>query len=427
MRGDDQPFERKIFGTDGVRGMANTGALSPDQLMRLGIAAGRVFRRGQHRHRVVIGKDTRLSGYMFESALEAGFTAAGADVLLLGPLPTPGVAYLTQRFEADLGVVISASHNLYFDNGIKFFDGAGSKLTDEVEAEIESRLGDAAITVESQSLGSAKRIDSALVRYERFCASTMPEGVATGLTPQELADLVAFLQEDPADERVLGEEVVLFDGTSMASWTHHLSDSSKGFEDVWRVEDDVLKCEGRPAGYVRTKDSFEKSLQHLGTVLQGIRTGRASSALVDNIRVDYYGTPTPISQLASVTIPEARQIMIKPFDASIIKEVEKAVSKADLGAAPQDDGKVVRITLPPLSGEQREKFAHKVKDLCEEGRVSMRNVRRDMNKHADQMKKDGELTEDEHHKLLDEIQSLLKDWEKKVDAVYEKKVAEIME
>jgi phosphoglucosamine mutase len=114
---------------------------------------------------------------MFESALEAGFTAAGADVLLLGPLPTPGVAYLTQQFEADLGVVISASHNLYFDNGIKFFDGAGSKLTDEIEMQIEARLGQAAITVESQSLGSAKRIDSALVRYEKFCASTMPEGV----------------------------------------------------------------------------------------------------------------------------------------------------------------------------------------------------------------------------------------------------------
>jgi phosphoglucosamine mutase len=125
----------------------------------------------------LIGKDTRLSGYMFESALEAGFTAAGADVLLVGPLPTPGVAHLTQEFSADLGVVISASHNLYYDNGIKFFDGSGSKLTDDVEEAIEASLTSAAITVDSQSLGKAQRIDSALVRYQDFCASTLPKGL----------------------------------------------------------------------------------------------------------------------------------------------------------------------------------------------------------------------------------------------------------
>jgi len=176
-----------------------------------------------------------------------------------------------------------------------------------------------------------------------------------------------------------------------------------------------------------TKQRLDKALKHLSEMLRAIRTGRASSALVDNIRVDYYGTPTPISQLASVTTPEARQIMIKPFDVGMIKEIEKAVSKADLGSAPQDDGKVVRITLPPLSGEQREKFAHKVKDICEEARVSMRNARRDMNKQGDQLKKKSELTEDEHRKLLEEIQRLLKEWEKKVDAVYEKKVKDIME
>lgn len=176
-----------------------------------------------------------------------------------------------------------------------------------------------------------------------------------------------------------------------------------------------------------TKERFDKALQHLQEMLRGIRTGRASSTLVDNIRVDYYGTPTPISQLASVTIPEARQIVIKPFDVSILKEVVKAVGKSDLGATPQDDGKLVRLTLPPLSGEQREKFAHKVKDLCEEGRVAMRNVRREMNKEADGQLKARDLTEDEHKKLHDDIQDLLKQWEKKVDEVYEKKVAEIME
>ena len=176
-----------------------------------------------------------------------------------------------------------------------------------------------------------------------------------------------------------------------------------------------------------TKQRYDKALNHLQEMLRGIRTGRASSTLVDNIRVDYYGTPTPISQLASVTIPEARQIVIKPFDATVLKEIAKAVGKSDLGATPQDDGKIVRITLPPLSGEQREKFAHKVKDLCEEGRVAMRNVRREMNKEVDAQLKQGDLTEDDHKKLQDEIQSSLKDWEKRVDEVYEKKVAEIME
>jgi phosphoglucosamine mutase len=166
---------KKYFGTDGVRGTVGKDPMTADFALRLASAAAQVLVPAGGT--VVIGKDTRLSGYMFESALEAGFTAAGADVLLLGPLPTPGVAYLTQQFEADLGVVISASHNLYFDNGIKFFDGAGSKLTDEMEMQIEARLGQAAITVESQSLGRAKRIDSALVRYEKFCASTMPGSV----------------------------------------------------------------------------------------------------------------------------------------------------------------------------------------------------------------------------------------------------------
>jgi phosphoglucosamine mutase len=124
---------------------------------------------------LLIGKDTRLSGYMFESALEAGFVAAGADVLLLGPLPTPGIAVLTQEFKANLGVVISASHNPYQDNGIKFFDGQGSKLSDEVEEKIEKVLKKPAITVESGKLGQAKRIDTARTRYQEFCAATFPD------------------------------------------------------------------------------------------------------------------------------------------------------------------------------------------------------------------------------------------------------------
>jgi phosphoglucosamine mutase len=169
-------MSKRYFGTDGVRGTVGKDPMTADFAMRLASAAARVLVPSGGT--VLIGKDTRLSGYMFESALEAGFVAAGADVLLLGPLPTPGIAVLTQEFKADLGVVISASHNQYFDNGIKFFDGAGAKLTDEVEREIELQLQKPAITLESQSLGKAKRIDSARIRYQEFCAATFPENLS---------------------------------------------------------------------------------------------------------------------------------------------------------------------------------------------------------------------------------------------------------
>ena len=168
-------MSKTFFGTDGVRGRVGSDPMTADFAMRLASAAAQVLvpKGGT----VVIGKDTRLSGYMFESALEAGFVAAGADVLLLGPLPTPGIARLTQEFDADLGVVISASHNAFFDNGIKFFDRSGSKLTDEIERQIEEHLKNRAITLESQALGKAKRIDTARIRYQEFCAGSMPEGV----------------------------------------------------------------------------------------------------------------------------------------------------------------------------------------------------------------------------------------------------------
>ncbi len=168
-------MSRQYFGTDGVRGRVGTDPMTADFAMRLASAAAQVLVPAGGT--VVIGKDTRLSGYMFESALEAGFVAAGADVLLLGPLPTPGIAILTQQFDADLGVVISASHNAYVDNGIKFFDRTGSKLTDEVELAIEEQLKNRAITRESQSLGKAKRIDTARTRYQEFCTDSMPDGM----------------------------------------------------------------------------------------------------------------------------------------------------------------------------------------------------------------------------------------------------------
>jgi phosphoglucosamine mutase len=166
-------MSKKFFGTDGVRGLVGADPMSADFALRLASAAAQVL--VPEGGTVLIGKDTRLSGYMFESALEAGFVAAGADVLLLGPLPTPGIAVLTQEFKANLGVVISASHNPYFDNGIKFFDGEGAKLSDEVEEEIERVLKKPAITLESGKLGQAKRIDTARVRYQEFCAATFPD------------------------------------------------------------------------------------------------------------------------------------------------------------------------------------------------------------------------------------------------------------
>ncbi len=176
-----------------------------------------------------------------------------------------------------------------------------------------------------------------------------------------------------------------------------------------------------------TTTTMDKALSHLQEVLRSVRTARASSALVDNIRVEYYGTLTPINQLAAVSTPEPRQIVVKPFDPSVLGDISKAIMKSDLGITPQNDSKVLRLQMPPLSGEQREKYAAKVRSLCEEARVAMRNGRREMNKHADAEKKSGELTEDENHKLHDRIQDILKEWEGKLGTVQEKKVAEIME
>ena len=166
---------RRFFGTDGVRGRVGEHPMTVDFALQLASAAARVL--APHGGRVLIGKDTRLSGYMFESALEAGFVAAGVDVMLIGPLPTPGIAYLTRRFECNCGVVISASHNLYDDNGIKFFDASGAKLSDELEEQIEAELERGAITRDSRSLGRATRVDKSRVDYQAFCASTLPPGV----------------------------------------------------------------------------------------------------------------------------------------------------------------------------------------------------------------------------------------------------------
>ena len=163
---------RKYFGTDGIRGTVGQSPITPDFALRLAHAVGRVLRRTQERPTVLIGKDTRISGYMLESALESGFNSAGVDVVLLGPLPTPGVAYLTRAQRASLGVVISASHNPYPDNGIKFFSAQGTKLPDAGEEEVEAALEQPPVWADSASLGKTRRLDDAAGRYIEFCKST---------------------------------------------------------------------------------------------------------------------------------------------------------------------------------------------------------------------------------------------------------------
>jgi phosphoglucosamine mutase len=166
---------RKFFGTDGIRGTTNSEPMTAETALRVGQAAGAHFLRGDHRHRVVIGKDTRLSGYMMESAMVAGFTSVGMDVVLLGPMPTPAVAMLTRSMRADLGVMISASHNPFADNGIKLFGPDGYKLSDEAEGAIEKRLGQGPRLAKSEMIGRARRIDDARGRYVQFAKDTFPE------------------------------------------------------------------------------------------------------------------------------------------------------------------------------------------------------------------------------------------------------------
>ncbi|MET0194207.1 MAG: phosphoglucosamine mutase [Hyphomicrobiaceae bacterium] len=170
---------RQYFGTDGIRGLANTSPMTSEIALKVGMAAGKQFSTGARRHRVVIGKDTRLSGYMIESALMSGFTAVGMDVFLLGPMPTPAVAMLTRSLRADLGVMISASHNPYADNGIKFFDPDGYKLSDEAERQIEALMdvSSSELLVPADRIGRATRIDSAQERYIEFAKRTLPRNI----------------------------------------------------------------------------------------------------------------------------------------------------------------------------------------------------------------------------------------------------------
>ena len=174
-------MSRRYFGTDGIRGRVGEGPITPDFMLKLGWAVGRVFTRdidpsSEQRQVVVIGKDTRVSGYMFESALEAGLVSAGVDVILLGPMPTPAIAQMTRTQRAAAGIVISASHNLFYDNGIKFFNSDGCKLPDEVELAIEAELDQPLVTAESVDIGKVLRMEDAPGRYIEYCKSTVPHG-----------------------------------------------------------------------------------------------------------------------------------------------------------------------------------------------------------------------------------------------------------
>jgi len=207
-------MSRKYFGTDGVRGRVGQAPITPDFVMRLGYAAGKVLLdmaevRDGERPAVLIGKDTRLSGYMLESALEAGFSAAGVDICLVGPIPTPAVAYLTRALRLQAGIVISASHNPYYDNGIKFFSAQGTKLPDDVEHAIEAGIDQPMICVPAADLGRAKRIDDARGRYIEFCKSTFPnDRDLRGLKIVVDCAHGAAYQTAPAVFHELGAEVI---------------------------------------------------------------------------------------------------------------------------------------------------------------------------------------------------------------------------
>ena len=175
------------------------------------------------------------------------------------------------------------------------------------------------------------------------------------------------------------------------------------------------------------EDRMSKTVRSTEHEFTQIRAGRASTGLLDSIRVDYYGTPTPLSQIAQISVPEPRQLMVKPFDQTILKEIEKALSKSDLGIPLESDGKVIRLNLPPLSGDQRKLYAAKCREMCEEGRVAIRNVRRDANKESDGLLKAKEITEDDNKGMHTDIQELLKKYEGQINDLQERKDKEIME
>ena len=175
------------------------------------------------------------------------------------------------------------------------------------------------------------------------------------------------------------------------------------------------------------EERMEKAVTVFQDALRGLRTGRAKPALVDSVRVEYYGSPTPLKQMANISAPEPSLIVIRPFDPTVLKDIEKAILASELGLTPMNDGKLIRLAIPSLSGERRKQLVTRVKDLAEEARVAIRNVRRDANKNADQGEKDKVLTEDERDETKDQVQDLTKKYEGQINAVAEKKSQEILE
>ena len=297
--------DRRYFGTDGIRGRVGELPITPEFMLKLGWAAGRVFRREGQVNTMLIGKDTRLSGYMFESALEAGLSAAGMDVKLLGPMPTPAIAYLTRTFRACASIVISASHNPHYDNGIKFFSASGAKLDDEVENRIEQWLERDLEVVEASALGKAARVDDAPGRYVEFCKSAVPahftldglrivldcaNGATYHVAPNVFRELGAHVsvtagQPDglninelcgstsPAalQQRVLDERAdlgVAFDGDGdrviMVDHTGRLVDGDELLYVIARERHDAGVLNGGVVGTLMTNLGVEQGLQRLG-------------------------------------------------------------------------------------------------------------------------------------------------------------------
>ncbi|BBM85534.1 ribosome recycling factor [Candidatus Uabimicrobium amorphum] len=178
---------------------------------------------------------------------------------------------------------------------------------------------------------------------------------------------------------------------------------------------------------LETEEKMEKAATVFSDELKGIRTGRATPGLIENIRADYYGSPTPLKQMASISVPEPRMLVVKPFDVSVIKSIEKAILKSDLGMTPNSDGKILRLQVPALSEERRKQIVNQVKDLAEKAKISIRNIRRDSNRQADQLEKKSEISEDDCKSLKDEIQELTKKFEDKVNEYFDKKQKEILE
>src|SRR5258708_7141266 len=176
-----------------------------------------------------------------------------------------------------------------------------------------------------------------------------------------------------------------------------------------------------------TEERMEKAVNVFRDELRGLRTGRATPALVDGLRVEYYGSPTPLKQLAQISTPDPQQIVIRPFDASVLKEIEKSIRSSDLGMSPNNDGKLIRLQVPPMSGDQRTKMASRIKKSAEDAKVACRNIRRDGNKHFEQAEKNKEMTEDDRDQGKEQVQSMLKKSEDKIGELVEKKSQEIME